>query len=140
MKTIVDYLKENKRYIQDIKGLDFELELVGNYIILKCKERGWWWRLTPHLDFNCVVQVTLESQGIEIRFCEECGRPFNAGYMAGNGDWYCCEDCFEKEMDDTYGKDKWRPSDEEGEWEGWYEYLNSNGEWEDTGIFYTEWY
>ena len=42
-------------------------------------------------------------------------------------------------MDEDYGKGKWRASDEEGEYEGWYEYLNEDGEWEDTGVFYTEW-
>ena len=42
-------------------------------------------------------------------------------------------------MNTTYGKGKWRPSEEEGENGGFYEFQACDGFWEDTGIFYTEW-
>lgn len=76
---------------------------------------------------------------MEIRFCEVCGRPFDAGFIAGYGDWYCCEECFEPTMDKDYGKGNWRPTDEEGEYGGLYEFLGDNGEWQDTGVYWTEW-
>ena len=41
-------------------------------------------------------------------------------------------------MDKDYGKENWKPTDEEGEYGGFYEYLN-NGEWQDAGIYWTEW-
>lgn len=141
MKNIVDYLKETGgKYVHDVIGREFELTLARNYLICKFNEKGLWWRLTPHIDPSYVIQFELEKYGIEIRFCEECGKPYDAGYMADGGDWYCCEDCFEEAMDNTYGKGKWRGSKEEGKYGGWYEYLNDDGEWEDTSVFYTEWY
>ena len=42
-------------------------------------------------------------------------------------------------MNKAYGKGKWRGTDEEGYYGGFYEYLQDDGEWEDTGVFYTEW-
>jgi hypothetical protein len=87
-------------------------------------------------DFD--LQDMLDEFGLEIRFCEECGKPYDAGFIAGDGDWYCCHECFESIMDRDYGKGKWRATDEEGDRGGFYEYLDGD-EWEDTGIFYTEW-
>jgi hypothetical protein len=141
MKTVIDYLKEHGKYEHDFQGRDFELELVGERILLK-RENG-----KEHIiDANqkgyyieIAIQDILELDGIEIRFCEECGTPFDAGFMANDGGWYSCEECFESAMDRTYGKGKWRPSEYEGAYGGWYEYLDED-EWEDTSIFYTEWY
>ena len=140
MKTIVDYLKEHGKYVHDFEGRAFELILKGNQILLNHAE-GWAVIKTDLEDYEIenAIEEILEDHKIQIRFCEECGKPFDAGFIAGDGDWYCCEDCFDGAMDQTYGKGKWRPSDNEGENGGWYEVLNED-EWEDTGIFYTEWY
>ena len=141
MKTIVDYLQTNKRYEHDVKGRAFDLELIGERVLLK-RENG-----TQHIidanqtghDIEIAIQDILEHDKIEIRFCEECGKPFDAGYIAGDGDWYCCEECFEDAMNKTYGEGKWRPTEDEGEYGGYYESLDGD-EWVDTSIYYTEWY
>jgi hypothetical protein len=141
MKTILDYLIEHKRYEHDVRGRAFDMELIGECILLRrengkehvisANQKGW--------DIEIDIQNILEHDKIEIRFCEECGKPFDAGFIAGDGDWYCCEECFDGAMDITYGKGKWRPSEEEGENGGWYEALDED-EWVDTSVYYTEWY
>jgi len=141
MKTIIDYLKEHGKYEHDFGGRAFNLDLIGESILLTTErgkehvilvnQKGW--------NIESDIRDALELDNIEIRFCEECGKPFDAGFIAGDGDWYCCEECFDGAMDTTYGKGKWRPSEEEGENGGWYENLDGD-EWVDTGIYYTEWY
>ena len=140
MKTVIDYLKVYGKYEQDIRDIEFSLNLVRDYLVLDCKDKRWWWQVESHRDTEDKIMDILGKEGIEIRFCEECGSPYNMGYTTDGGFWYCCEDCFERVMDKDYGKGKWRASEEVGEWEGWYEALNEDGEWEDTGIYYTEWY
>lgn len=138
MKTIVDYLRENKEYEHDFKDREFKLELFGPNIIITHK--GIQYLVEQSDDSNYIIQEILEDRGIEIRFCEECGKPFDAGFMADGGFWYCCQDCFDRAMNECYGKGKWRGTEEEGNNGGFYECLNDDGEWEDTSIFYTEWY
>ena len=141
MATVLDYLKKHKKYEHDFQGRDFELELNddqillgcnGDWVIINAEQKGW----TIENDIRAILE---DDYGIEIRFCEECGKPFDAGFIAGDGDWYCCEECFEGAMDTTYGKGKWRPSEDEGENGGWYEAFEVD-EWVDTSIYYTEWY
>ncbi|MEE1084967.1 MAG: hypothetical protein UH850_14670 [Paludibacteraceae bacterium] len=140
MKTVLDYLKEHGKYEQDFEGRAFELILKGNQILLNYKD-GWAVIKTDLDGYEIEEAITeiLEDHHIEIRFCEECGKPFDAGFIAGDGDWYCCEGCFDGAMNITYGKGKWRPSEEEGENGGWYEALDGD-EWVDTSVYYTEWY
>ena len=140
MKTIVDYLKEHGKYEHDVQGRAFELILKGNQILLNYLD-GWAVinaEQEGYIVENSIAEI-LEDHKIEIRFCEECGKPFDAGFIAGDGDWYCCGSCFNDAMDKTYGEGKWRPTDEEGEYGGFYESFNGNV-WEDTSIYYTEWY
>jgi hypothetical protein len=140
MKTVVDYLKEHGKYEHNFEGRAFELILKGNQILLNHNE-GWAVIKTDLDDYeieNAIAEI-LEDHNIEIRFCEECGKPFDAGFIAGDGDWYSCEECFDAAMDTTYGKGKWRPSEEEGDNGGWYEALDGD-EWVDTSVYYTEWY
>lgn len=143
MKTVLDYLKEHGKYEHDFMGRAFELELNdiddqillgcnGDWVTINAKQKGWTIE-------NDIREILEDNYGIEIRFCEECGIPFDAGFIAGDGDWYCCEDCFDDAMNTTYGEGKWRPSEDEGENGGWYESLEED-EWVDTGIYYTEWY
>lgn len=140
MKTIVNYLKEHGKYEHDVKGRAFELELTDKGIALKCNNKVYSILLDKTgYEVEMIIQTYLEHDKIEIRFCEECGKPFDAGFIAGDGDWYCCEDCFDNAMDETYGKSKWKPTEYEGEYGGYYEYLDGD-EWVDTGIYYTDWY
>ena len=138
-QLLVDYLEKENTFVKQIGDFEFELSLDGSCVVMQCEDT------TYFIDFEMnyaeeEIQTILEDNyGIAIRFCEECGKPYDAGYTAGNGDWYCCEECFEGAMNETYGVGKWRPSDEEGEYDGWYEYQKEDGTWEDTGIYYTEW-
>lgn len=135
MKTIKDYLEKNGSFVEYIGGKDFGFALVGGYIIVEVDNGD-----VYELKTESEIQITLyDNYGIEIRFCEECGIPFDAGFMMDGGFWYSCEECFEEAMNKKYGKGKWRPTSEEGYYGGFYEYFDGN-EWEDTGIFYTEWY
>lgn len=139
MKTILDYLKEHKRYEHDVQGRAFELILKENQILLNYKD-GWAVIKTDLEDYEIenAIEEILEEHNINIRFCEECGKPFDAGYIAGDGDWYCCEDCFVDAMNNNCGTGKWRPTNNEGQYGGFYEALEEDG-WIDTGIYYTEW-
>lgn len=141
MKTIVDYLIENKIYNGDIAAYEIKLKLSNNYIIMQVDDY-------PEHSIQIDGEINPEEE-IEdildkiyfanIRFCDECGKPFDTGFVAGDGDWYCCEECFEPTMDRDYGKGSWRTTDEEGGHGGFYEFLRDDGELEDTGIYWTEW-
>ena len=140
MKTVVDYLRENKIYDHSIEDSDFILELKGDKIKLTCEGEEWLIDASSGVDAECDINSILEDHNIEIRFCEICGIPFDAGYTTDEGSWYCCTDCFEGAMDADYGKGNWRGTDKEGIDGGFYECLNEDDEWEDTGVYYTEWY
>ena len=48
----------------------------------------------------------------EMTFCNVCGKPVLRGMTTDNGDCHVHEDCFDKYMDDEYGKGKWKGVDE----------------------------
>ena len=141
MKTIVNFLKENG-YTNDkfYEVGDASFAIHGNTVMVSYNG-DMWGVPTSRGDVNMQVQdILYDNYEVEMRFCEECGKPYDAGYTAGDGEWYLCVDCFEPMMDEAFGKGKWRPTDKEGRYGGFYENLNDDGEWEDTGAFYTEWY
>ena len=139
MNTVIDYLEKHKQYKHDVMGRDFELELDGKVITLRYHGHEWWIATTREENPEYVIQdILYDEYKIEIRFCEECGKPYDAGFTAGDGDWYCCEECFEESMDKSYGEGNWRGVDEEGSNGGFYEYFDGE-EWIDTGAYWTEW-
>lgn len=78
----------------------------------------------------------------EVRFCDYCGCPMNKGYTDDDADFYNCEECFPKDMDERYGKGNWRAYDDDGDCNymgGYYEYFR-DGEWEAEPSYYTEWF
>ena len=76
----------------------------------------------------------------EMTFCNVCGKPVLRGMTIDNGDCHVHEDCFDKYMDDEYGKGKWKGVDELPDYEfpdndgygGYYIYLDENNEWVGT--------
>ena len=80
----------------------------------------------------------------EMTFCNVCGKPVLRGMTTDNGDCHVHEDCFDKYMDDEYGKGKWKGVDELPNYEfpdndgygGYYVYLDEDNEWVGTGIYY----
>lgn len=141
MKTVVDYLIENKIYEEEIAGYEVKLKLVGEYVVMQVDDYPEdLIEIDGEVSVETEIKYILEDEyGANIRFCEVCGIPYDMGFIAGDGDWYCCQSCFQDAMDKDYGKDGWRESEDEGEYGGFYEFLKKNGEWEDTGIYYTEW-
>lgn len=136
IKTIVDYLNKGK-FNGVIGNCNITLEIQGDKIKMICDEKEY--IIDAFITSEYEIQDILEkNHKTEIRFCEECGKPYDKGFIAGDGDWYCCEDCFEGAMNETYGEGKWRGTDEEGCNGGFYEYFDGK-EWIDTGIYYTEW-
>lgn len=140
MKTIINFLENNGEIKVDIGALALSFNPCFGYIVMCVNDTVYY-----EIEVSDVLAAQNQIQDIlyddyqtEIRFCEECGKPYDKGFMAGDGDWYCCEECFDSVMNETYGKGKWRPTDEEGSEGGYYEYFDYD-EWEDTGIFYTEW-
>lgn len=141
MKTIADFLKANEYTNDKIYEVgDVSFTMHGNTVMIAYNGEVW------GIPASC-TNINAETQDllyyhydVEIRFCDECGKPYDAGYMGGDGEWYCCEDCFEPMMDRDFGKGNWRPAKEIGMYGGFYEYLTDSGKWKDTGAFYTEWY
>lgn len=73
----------------------------------------------------------------ETKTCEVCGKEYPNGMTNDGGDLYVCEDCFEKYMDDAYGKGNWKSVDDDG-CDGFY-MVKENRNWYGTGIYYTDW-
>lgn len=141
MKTIVDFLRENREFKEQFGNYEVLFKYGGHCITLECECEKFAMTYDGNgYDLHETIQDIMESfGGTEIRFCEECGKPFDKGFMVECGGWYSCENCFETAMDNTYGKGQWRSTEEEGYYGGYYESSHDGGEWEDTGVFYTEW-
>ena len=137
MKTVENYLIQNKVYEESIADHEVKLKLAKKTIVMTVDgDRYLIKRFDDEISPETEIRDILEDvYGANIRFCDVCGAPYDMGFMAGDGEWYCCQSCFQSEFE----KGGWRETEEEGEWGGYYEYLNSDGEWEDTGVFYTEW-
>ena len=140
MKTIVDFLKANKYVDGNIyKVGDVEFTTYKNSVMVTYDGNVWAVPQTFNgIEFE-IQDILYDTYDVEIRFCEECHRPYDAGYMAGDGDYYCCAECFEPMMNRNYGEGKWKATDEEGYYGGFYACLNDKGKWVDTGFYYTEW-
>lgn len=83
----------------------------------------------------------------EMTFCDVCDKPILRGMTTDDGDFHVHENCFEKYMNNEYGKGKWKAIDSFPDYDysgddgygGYYVYLNEDNEWIGTGIYYTEW-
>lgn len=108
----------------------------GRIAVKAASENGAAWSGTAD-DADGVESLLAERYGDSpVRFCAFCGMPMELGFTDGE-DFYACEECFERAMDDRYPSG-WRDVEEEGELGGFYEGYGDEA-WEDTGIYYTEW-
>lgn len=78
----------------------------------------------------------------ETKPCDICGRETPDGMTDDYGEIHVCEKCFEKYMDDTYGKHCWMTVNDDG-CGGYYIVKDDTvvGGYIGTGIYYTtfEW-
>lgn len=95
--------------------------------------------------FEILVGDMLENQLYsdcnDLPSCDYCGKTMVAGFTTNEGCWRCCLDCFPGALQEDYGND-WRENDHEDDSDwfgGYYDYKADDGNWYDTGIFYTEW-
>ena len=140
MKTVEDYLIQNKTYEEDISVYKVKLKLTNKNVIMTVDDDRYFVKRDGEVGIETEIRYILEENyGANIRFCDICGIPYDMGFVGGDGEWYCCQSCFDSAMNTDYGKDGWRATEDEGEYGGYYEYLKADGEWEDTGIYYTEW-
>ena len=140
MKTIANFLKENGYIDDNVYEVGDSSFAIHNGTVMVSYEGETWGIPASRGGVNTEVQdILYDNYEIEMRFCDECGRPYDAGFMAGDGDYYCCEDCFEPMMNREYGENNWKVTEDEGYRGGFYAYLDGN-KWEDTGFYYTEWY
>lgn len=73
-----------------------------------------------------------------VRYCAMCGKKMVDG-MTDLMDFYVHEECFPAAMDKEYGPGNWIGYDEPNSEDGYYS-VQIDGKWEETGIFYTDWY
>ena len=76
----------------------------------------------------------------EVRICDECGQVMHEGFCGSDGAVHLCEECFEPWMDASC-PDGWRVNEHEDDrlWDGGYYDELIDGEWLDTGIYWTQW-
>lgn len=78
----------------------------------------------------------------EFRTCGWCGLPMTDGMTDLEGFYSHEGECFKALMDSEYGTGLWRLNRHEDAplWDGgYYDHLDDDGAWEDTGVFYTQW-
>ena len=139
MKTITDYLIQKKQAIIPIGEYEIKFELKGRFLSMEFDDERYVCNAYDPDICGRIQAIFEDATKQEIRFCDECGKPMDYGYTMDDGSWYCCEECFEPAMNKDYGQGNWKSTENTGEWGGYYAVLK-DGEWEDTGIYYTEWY
>lgn len=146
MKTIIDFM-------QELKDEKYEVDYPDGYVIVfnsngkmyaECENKDKDIKVTfAFEDADDLLTKCDEILSFEIRFCDYCGCPFNCGYTDDDADFYNCEECFPKDMDERYGKGNWRTYESENgdcNWQGGYYERLVDGKWEAEPSYYTEWY
>ena len=141
-RTLFDYVEEHGGLITteiildfDEPNAEFTLETKDNKLHIY-NERGQMIARNEN-EFNDYLDL---KYGITVRFCDYCGNIMQEGYTDDSGDFYNCELCFEKDMNERYGEGRWKQTSEDDECSSYYQYLNDNDEWEEEPSFYTQWY
>ena len=154
MKSFYDYVKEHGNDVifeflvwngNGYNGVELEAKLTGKDEFLLLEEGKIIHVIEDDYD---LIDYIEEKYKAEIRICDYCGGVMQSGMTDDEADFYNHVECFDKDMDERYGKGNWRniPEDENGEvnenWlGGFYEYReDENSEWEPEPSYYTEWY
>ena len=76
----------------------------------------------------------------EFRICDGCGDLMVEGYCSEDGRIHLCDGCFKPWMDENC-PDGWRVNEHPDAplWDGGFYDELVGGEWQDTGIYHTEW-
>jgi len=102
---------------------------------------GWLgYGIDEHYCDDCYANGKAEGRADEFRICDRCGRVMTEGFCNESID-HICESCFESWMNEIC-PNGWRANDHEDVrlWDGGYYDEFIDGEWVDTGIYWTEWY
>ena len=144
MKTIRDFLENNKKPYKLTYPDGFMKFFINNN---KMYVKGYNSKEDITAIFSFIGECDLidscaEILKFEVRICDYCGCPMNKGYTDDDTDFYNCEECFPKNMDERYGKGNWRDyksEDDDCNYKGgYYEYLNNN-KWLPEPSYYTDW-
>lgn len=110
--------------------------------LYKMKKRSLYEKVNEIPTGQWIGELSIRFSDDCFRTCECCGKLITKGYTNDVGDFYNCEQCFTKEMDNHYGKGNWRAyKSKDGNCNsesGFYEYLE-DGEWKPESSYYTEW-
>lgn len=149
MKTIFDFMKDKEEYVHesghysDDKWVNIEFIILNNNGRLRLVVDGQSCEIKSDRDLIDMVEEWCD--GHQIRICDHCGCIMEQGYTDDDADFYNCEECFPKDMNERYGEGNWRAQNEEDYRDdcnymgGFYEYKNADGEWEEEPSYYTEW-
>lgn len=117
------------------------------------------WEVETHAVSSSYTEMfmkykTFDSWEEHTRTCDYCGKNYDQGYMAGSGEYYACEECFEHFSGEFVGPEelpddqKWKANNPDG---GCYFQKNVviddtstmadplHIDYWDTGWYYTEW-
>lgn len=144
-KTLTDFMRElgSKRFKLDYP--DGYVEVYNNNSKMYAEGKNNRLNIMARFAFKDQDDLQEKCEDIlefEIRFCEYCGCPMNKGYTDDDADFYNCEECFPKDMNERYGKGNWRTYDNDGDCNymgGYYEYYR-DGKWQAEPSYYTEWF
>lgn len=147
MKRFCDYLQQNERFKEETfvwdpqqsnwKCHSIEARLFNGHIFF-CVDNTEFFFPVFNATNSYIQDFLMEIYGIEVRFCDECGKLIRCGFTEDDGWWYACEDCFEVGMNRRYGEGNWWATGHPHE--PYYEWREPNGEVEGLDIYYTEWF
>lgn len=145
--SIFDFMKDKEEYVHksghysggEFKNIEFTI--LNNNGRLRLVVDGKSTEIKNDYDLIDMVEEWCDNH--QIRICTYCGKPMEAGYTDDEADFYNCEECFEKDMNERYGAGNWREQndfDEPNYLGGWYEYFDKKtGKWKPEPSYYTEW-
>lgn len=136
MKKLIEFLKQQPNKEYECAGVKFGLQN-DNKVGVSNEDMTDFASFAEDDDLYFIRDFCMEFLDAEIRFCNCCGCPMCECFM-DCCDFYCCSDCFEEYMDEVYGANRWTSTEDEGESGGFYEYVDADGDWLDSGIFWTE--
>lgn len=140
MKTFEQYMRDNDGSVSLNLSGDAIINIVLDDRMMIVSERD---SKIGHIYWDvknwavALYTMLIDYYGITVRFCNDCGKPICEG-MTDDYECYYCSDCMDGFLKREYPLG-YRKSSDVGKWGGWIEYKTESGEWEDTGLYETDW-